>query len=246
MRKFVSKIIAAADPKGNVNAIRQLALEAVNQKADAIAVVGNLSDKNSGVRGYGPILKALAEPHLPAFFIPGPEDVPFAGFLREAANAEIVYPHLRGVHTTFAIAPGYVVFCGMGGTIHDDPAAVRDEVEGLSYPGWEAEYRLKFLHELKDYQKVFMFATNPKHKGLGEKGSATVAEIINTYVPRIVLVAGEPQKREIIGKSLVVTLGDVGEGLFMVVDLRKHEVIDGQLDLAPAEGQVESQGTKAA
>jgi Icc-related predicted phosphoesterase len=246
MRKFVSKIMAAANPKGNVNVIRQLAQEAVNQRADAIAVVGNLSAKNSSARGYGPIFKALAEPHLPAFYVPGPEDVPFGDFLREAANVEIVYPHLRGVHATCAIAPGYVVFSGMGGAIHDDPATVRDEIEGLSYPGWEAEYRLKFLHELKDYQKVFMFATNPEHKGLGEKGSAVVAEIINTYIPRIVLVAGEPRKREIIGKSLVITLGNVDEGHFTMVDLRRHEVIDGQLNLAPAERRVESQGPKAA
>ena len=93
---------------------------------------------------------------------------------------------------------------------------------------------------------MFMFATNPKHKGLGEEGSATVAEMINTYVPRIVLVAGEPRKREIIGKSLVIKLGNVGEGSFVMVDLRKHEVTEGQLNLAPAERQVELQGTKAA
>src|SRR5581483_6691772 len=114
MRKFVSKIIAAADPKGNVNAIRQLAQEAVNQRADAIALVGNLSDKNSTAGGYGPILKALAEPHLPAFYGPGSVDLLFAHFFRQAAHLEIVFPHLRGVHATFAIAPGYVVFSGMG------------------------------------------------------------------------------------------------------------------------------------
>ena len=47
MRKFVSKIVAAANPKGNVNAIRQLDREAVSLGADAIALVGNISDKAS-------------------------------------------------------------------------------------------------------------------------------------------------------------------------------------------------------
>jgi hypothetical protein len=224
-----------------VNAIRQLDREAVSLGADAIALVGNISDKASPASSYAPILKALAESHLPAFYVPGPEDAPFADFLREAANLEIVYPHLRGVHATFAMAPGYVVFSGMGGAIHDDPATVRDEVEGLRYPGWEAEYRLKFLHELKDYQKVFMFATVPEHKGLGQKGSSSLTEIINTYIPRIVLVAGEPRSREIIGKSLVIMLGSVSEGNFTIVELRKHEVTDGHMDLLPGEDQPQQQ-----
>ena len=34
---------------------------------------------------------------------------------------ELVYPHLNGVHGTFAIGPSHVLFAGMGGEIVDEP-----------------------------------------------------------------------------------------------------------------------------
>jgi Icc-related predicted phosphoesterase len=192
-------------------------------------LLGNLKSKNADPRSYGEILKALGETHLPSFYIPGPEDCPFSEYLREAANFEVVFPHLHGVHGTFAMAPGYVVVAGMGGTIEDDPAVVREEVQGLKYPAWEVAYRLKFLRELKDYQKLFVFTTAPEHKGLADKGSAGLAEIIKTHNPRLVLVGGRSQKVEMLGTSQTVMLGSLAESSFTVVDLRKHQVVFGHL-----------------
>ena len=34
---------------------------------------------------------------------------------------ELVYPHLNGVHGTFAIGPSHVLFAGMCGEIVDEP-----------------------------------------------------------------------------------------------------------------------------
>lgn len=225
MRKAVSRILAASEPDGNIEAVRQLGQEASNTGADAIVLLGSLTEKGTDPKAYGQVLKALSEPQLPAFYIPGPHDAPFPDFLRDAANFEIVYPHIRGVHGTFAMAPGFLVFAGIGGTVQDDPSAVRDEYETLQYPGWEVEYRLKFLQELKDYQKVFLFTTAPEHKGLHEKGSAALAEITKTYNPRVVLVAGRESKHEMLAKSLVIAVGSLAEGYFTSVDLRKHEAV---------------------
>ena len=149
----------------NIEAVRQLAWEACDLGAGAIALLGNLTPKNTDPREYAEVLRALSEVRLPAFYVPGPEDAPFSEFQREAASFEVVYPNVRGVHGTFAMSPGQVVWSGMGGTIEDHPDTIRDEVGALCYPGWEVEYRLKFLQELKDYQKVFMFTTFPEHKG---------------------------------------------------------------------------------
>lgn len=224
MRKSMPKIIAASGPSGSVEAVRQLAREACDVGAGVIALLGSLTPKNKDPREYAEVLKALSEAQLPAFYIPGPEDAPFSAFLREAANFEVVYPKVRGVHGTFSIAPGHVVWSGMGGTIEDHPDTIRDEVGALRYPGWEVAYRLKFLQELKDYQNVFMFTTFPEHKGRHEKGSAVLAEIIKTYNPRLVLVGGGEPRHETVGKSLLVALGCLAEGNFTVIDFRKREV----------------------
>jgi Icc-related predicted phosphoesterase len=91
------------------------------------------------------------------------------------------------------------------------------------------EYRLKFLGELKDYQKVFLFSTPPEHKGFHEQGSPTLAELINTYKPRLVLVSGKELKHEMLGTSLLVMPGSLAEGNFSLIDLHQHTVETGSV-----------------
>jgi Icc-related predicted phosphoesterase len=183
MRRSKSKILAASGSDGDIEAVRQLGMKARDVAASAIALLGSLTHKNAVRREYERVLKALAEAGLPAFYVPGKEDAPFCELQREAASFEVVHPNVRGVHGTFAMGPGHVVWSGMGGTIEDDPDAIREKAESLCYPGWEVEYRLKFLQELKDCEKVFLFTTSPSHKGLRENGSSLLAEIIKTHNP---------------------------------------------------------------
>jgi Icc-related predicted phosphoesterase len=224
MRKHVSRILATSEPLGNLEEVERLAKRVADTGAEAVAVLGSLVSQSATTRAYGKFFKMLAETRLPTFYIPGSEDVPIYEYLREAANIEIVYPYLRGVHGTFAIAPGYIVFTGLGGTVIDDPHMRREELETLRYPGWEVEYRLKFLGELKDYQKVFLFSTPPEHKGFHEQGSTILAELIKTYQPRLVLVSGKGMKHEMLGTSSLVMPGSLAEGNFSVIDLRQHTV----------------------
>jgi Icc-related predicted phosphoesterase len=229
MSSRLSKIIAASGPAGNVEAVRQVGEQARDIRADAVFLVGSLTPKNADPREYGRVLNALGDCGLPAFYIPGSDDAPFGEFLREAANIEIVVPNIHGVHGTFAMAPGHEVITGLGGTILDDMSTVRDEIETLRYPGWELEYRLNFLKELKDYPRIFLFSTFPEHKGLHESGSTVVAEVIKTYKPRLVLVGGRVHKREMIGTSLLVALASLAEGAFTVIDMRTNEAKPGVL-----------------
>src|SRR5918999_4380194 len=149
-------------------------LEAVGEDgADALALLGDLGAEGE-VREYAAILRTVGRANLPAFYIPGAGDAPFGKYLREAHNTEVIFPSMHGVHGTFALAPGYqLLFAGMGGEIVDDPHHEREELERLSYPGWEVEYRLKVLRELKDYPKVFLFVTPPAHKGLREGAASS-------------------------------------------------------------------------
>ena len=225
MRQHVNTIIATSDPLGHLEYLERFVAYATGVKADAVVVLGNLLAERAGDRTYGTLFKLLAGIGLPTFFVPGPLDVPMQEYLWEAANIETAAPYLHGVHSTFAFAPGYVVFTGFGGTIVDDVQTVREEREALRYPGWEVEYRLRFLSELKDYQKVFLFTTMPAHKGRHEPGSQVLAEVVKSYRPRLVLVGGQEEHRqEFLGKSLVVMPGRLSRGEFSKIDLYAHTV----------------------
>jgi Icc-related predicted phosphoesterase len=78
--------------------------------------------------------------------------------------------------------------------------------------------RLKLLRELKEYQLVLVFCTPPEHKGLGRAGSEVVAELVNTYAPRLVVCGGE-RGIEMLGRSLVVAPGSLADGGYAVADL---------------------------
>ena len=205
-------------------------LEAAGQDdAQALALLGDLGAEGE-VREYAAVLRTVGRANLPAFYIPGPGDAPFGKYLREAHNTEVVFPSMHAVHGTFALAPGYqLLFAGMGGEIVDDPHHEREELERLSYPGWEVEYRLKILRELKDYPKVFLFGTPPAHKGLREGGSEVLAEVVKTYAPALVLTGGEGFHGEQLGTSLMVSLGTLSEGEYALVDLSEREVEEKKL-----------------
>jgi uncharacterized protein len=219
-------VICGADPQGSAAEVERLADAAAESGAQAIALVGDLG---------GGVLRALGKAGLPAFWVPGPGDAPIEAHLREAFNMELAFPRLRGVHGTAAFAPGPVLFAGMGGAVSDDPDAERDERESLRYPRWEAEYRLKLLADLKDYELVLLFATPPAHKGHDHPGSEALTELVATYRARLVVSGGE-RRSELIGRTLVVAPGSLAEGEYAVADLHERQVELRELAATAAPG----------
>jgi uncharacterized protein len=228
LSSHITKIVAVYEPRGQSEKVERLLKAAREDGAQVLALLGDLG-ADGEVREYAGLLRAVGRADFPAFYVPGPGDAPFSKYLKEAHNTEVVFASLHGVHGTFAFAPGYLLFAGMGGEISDDLRHEREELEQLSYPGWEVEYWLKILRELKDYQKVFLFGTPPAHKGLREGGSEIVAELVKTYSPRLVLTGGESFRRERLGTSLVVAPGSLSEGGYALVDLSEGEVEEKRL-----------------
>jgi Icc-related predicted phosphoesterase len=218
----VNRILCAADPRGDGGAVDGLLDAARQSDAHMIALVGDLGGGAGGHAAVRSIFHSLGRAELPSFWVPGPADAPIGEYLREAYNSEVVYPALHGVHGTAAFASGQVLVAGFGGEVMDDLDAARDEVERLRYPRWEAEYRLKLLRELKDYELVLLFATPPSHKAHGTPGSEVVAELVGTYRPRVVVCAGE-RRSEMLGRSLIVAPGSLSEGRYALVDLQARE-----------------------
>src|SRR4051812_42116358 len=200
-----TRVMCASDPRGSSEAVERMLEGAEESQVQAVALVGDLSG-DRGEEGYRAVFKALAKAGLPAFWVPGPADAPVERYLREAYNMELVHTSLHGVHGSAAFAPGPVLFAGMGGEVGDDPEGPRDEQSALRYQRWEAEYRLKLLRELKDYELVLLFSTPPAHKGSGRAGSEVLAELATTYRARLVVCAGE-RGSELIGRTLVVAPG---------------------------------------
>jgi uncharacterized protein len=230
MNADVSTLLAVADPRGAIYRLAPLLKQRDELEFDALAVVGDLANPG-GDRSeeYRTLFEALGASGIRTFWVPGPADAPIDTYLREARNMEVVFPNLRGVHGTCTLQR-HVLFAGMGGEIEDDPDAERDEQMRLRYPAWEAEYRLKLVGELDQYQSVFLFSTPPAHKGLGVPGSQVLAELVNTHRPRVVITAGSERGSELLGTSLVVAPGSLLAGEYAVVDLREQRVAEYTLE----------------
>ena len=225
-RETVRMLLAVAEVRGAVEALRGLLDGLDETEVDAIALVGDLGvEWGEKPETYRAIFKALGEAERPAFWVPGVNDAPLADYLRESYNLEVVYPFLHGVHGTVAFAPGPLLFAGMGGEIGDDPNTLRAEEYLVRYPAWEVEYRLKVLRELEEHELVLLFFTPPAHKGLREPGSEVLAELVKTHNPRLVVTAGAEPVEERLGRSLVVSPGRLADGRYTLVDLR-----DGRAD----------------
>ena len=216
--KHMTKILCAGDPRGDEAALESVL--ASGDSFDAVAVVGDLGGPSANYRS---VLETLGSAGRPAYWVPGRHDAPIGGYLEEAYNAETVFPMLRGVHGTLAIAPSHVLFAGLGGEISDDPKTPREEVEALRYPRWEAEYRFKVLRELDEHETVLLFGTTPLHKGRHTGESEIVAEVIATYRARLAVCAGPPAS-QVLGRSLVVSPGSVTEGQYAIADLQARAV----------------------
>lgn len=222
MRNKISSFFAVAEPKGHTENIEQLVNLATKHQVDALVVLGDLAGPSSKPDTFAKLFKILGSANPPVYYIPGPDDMPVSEYLREAYNMELVYPYMHGVHGTFAFALGHVVFAGMGGEILDEMQAEREEIQRLRYAGWEVEYRLKILHELKDYPKIFLFTTYPHHRGLKQPGSEVLAELIKTHNPQVVIARHPVFQQNRLGKSLLVSPGLLTEGKAAIVNLRER------------------------
>jgi Icc-related predicted phosphoesterase len=216
----IERILAVGPINGNLGSLEAVLERVIPLGADAAVVVGDLGAPWSNAATYRSIFRALGASGTPTYWVPGITDAPVRRYLLESYNMEIAFPQLHGVHGTVALGPGPVVFAGMGGDIVDDPKTIRMEEALLRYPGWEAEYRLKALGELKDYAKVLLFTTPPAHKGLGTPGSRVLAELIKTYNPRVAVIAGEYPGRTLLAKTHVVSPGRIDGGDYALIDFR--------------------------
>ena len=213
--------LALAEPAGDAAALQPWLALAREREADVLFVLGNLTGPRAEAEPLAEVLRALGESHLPTFLIPGPGDAPVSRYLREAYNIERVFPNVHGVHGTFGFTPNYTLVAGMGGEIVDEATAPRGEVGTLRYPAWEVEYRLRILHELRDYPKIFLFSTPPARQPGSTGRSQALEELIATHRPRLVLVNGPQRDEWLVGTSKIVAVPPLSTSQGLWLDLQE-------------------------
>lgn len=224
MRRTLRNIIAVSSPKGDVETIKKIIDKASNNETDALAVIGDLTQPDADSRQVKEIFSALGKSNIPSYYIPGPNDSPIATYLRETHNIELVYPTMHGVHGVFAFAPGYILIAGMGGNIISESSEEsREELKSLQYYEWEVEYRLKILHEIKDYPKIFLFNTLPAISGIEGADNKELSTLIKTHNPQLVISGGTEYFTRWIGKSLLVNPGALADKVGAFIDLRERK-----------------------
>ena len=123
---------------------------------------------------------------------------------------DVAFPHLRGVHGSFALAPGPVVFTGMGGEIRDDPGAIRDESAFISDPAWEGRVPAEGAARAEGASALGLDTTAPATRGRDRREHYS-ATLLKTYSPRVAVIAADEPSASMLGKTLVILPGCVDE-----------------------------------
>jgi hypothetical protein len=221
------KLLALGGINGAIEPLAQ-ALENLTDDVVAIAVVGDLGGPEGTPETYRAVFRTLGRAERPTYWVPGATDSTLRHHLHDTSGLEIAFPQLHGVHGRVADSPSHILFAGMGGEIvdgADDPPPG----EGLRYSGREAEYRMREITEFKEHPRVLLFTTQPAHKGSQVPGSDAVAELINTYRPRLAIVAGDGVSEERLGTTLVVSPGRIDRGQFAVIGLHDLSIEVGDV-----------------
>ena len=129
-------------------------------------------------------------------------------------------PLLRPRHVHDRRRPGRGRF---GGRITEGE---RETETALHYPGWEVMYRMAFLSQLEqDLVLIFHHPLAQVHEldlvDHEHAGREVITELVGAWRPRVVVVAGARQAREMYGTTVVVSPGHLDQGQYTVFDTHR-------------------------
>lgn len=219
------RILALAHIDGRTEGLEQVKSLAAEERCDAVVVAGSLlppapaGNETDRAQQLHRVLVGLADAPCPVCVIPGENDAPERLVMPAATAEQWVARNLRSVHGSFALV-GNTAVVGFGGAITDTG---RDVDTRLSYPAWEAAYRLAFIRELDQRLVLVFHQPHAEAKEVdvvdGEhRGSRGVTALIGTWRPRLAVVGGVEQGREVYGDTVVVSPGAFSRGHYAVAD----------------------------
>lgn len=169
---------------------------------------------------------ALGAMRTVAAVVPGPWDTPLRAFLMAGMNARSQSPGVHLVHCTMATTRD-VVISGVGGEL--------TEMEDSGEPvvrcsRTTAEYFLQSFGAAPESEKVLLLGSPPKGALGGGQGRAIAGDMIDTYHPKLCVVAGSSQGRgvERVAHTTIVNPGCLSDGSAAWIDWSRE--IDEQVE----------------
>jgi Icc-related predicted phosphoesterase len=226
MRTF----LACSGIDGQKNAVDRLEQLARQRHPDAILFAGGLfapSESNESpaagaerrhqdVQLLEQFFATLGATRTAAAVIPGPADSPLRAFLMAGMNARSQSPGVHLVHCTIVTARD-VVISGVGGQL--------TEVEDCGEPAVRcsrttAEYFLQAFGAADESEKVLLLGTPPKGTLGGAAGHAVAGDLIDSYHPKLCVVAGPSEGRgvEQVAHTTIVHPGSLRSGSAAWID----------------------------
>ncbi len=162
-----------------------------------------------------------------AAVIPGPHDTPLRAFLMAGMHARSQSPGVHLVHCTL-VTWHDVVISGVGGELtHAEDSG--DPVVRCSRT--TADYFLQAFAAAGESEKILLLGAAPKGSLGGESGNTLSGEMIDSFHPRLSIVAGPNDERgvERFARTTVVNPGALSEGAAAWIDWNRE--VDDQVEL---------------
>ena len=221
MRTF----LACAGILGQEQAIQRLVGLVRERQPDAVLFAGGILDPTAE-RGKADadllekFFAVLGENEAKAMVIPGPNDVPLSLFLRAGINVEA---ELAGVHVVHNVVTTNrdVAISGVGGEL------TQDEDRGaptIRCSRTTAEYYLRELEAADQPQKVLLLAVPPNGQLGGKEGNTLAGELIDSYHPKLCVVAGPTDSRGIdrVAHTTIVNPGRLADNSAAWIDWNRE------------------------
>ena len=226
MRTF----LACSGIDGQKNAIDKLE-ELVRQRhPDAILFAGGLfappqSDESPAaaaerrhrdVQLLEQFFATLGATRTVAAVIPAATDSPLRAFLMAGMNARSQSPGVHLVHCTIITARD-VVISGVGGELTE----VEDSGEPMVRSSrTTAEYFLQAFDTAAESEKILLLGSAPKGVLGGSTGNPVAGDLIDTYHPKLCVVAGPSEGRgvEQVAHTTIVQPGSLATGSAAWID----------------------------
>lgn len=162
-----------------------------------------------------------------AAVIPGPNDAPLRAFLMAGMHARSQSPGVHLVHCTMVTSRD-VVISGVGGELtHAEDSG--DPIVRCSRT--TAEYHIQAFDAADESEKVLLLGTAPKGELGGDTGNEIAGELIDSYHPKLCIVAGPHDRRgtQRVARTTVVNPGHLCDGGAAWIDWSRE--VDEQVEM---------------
>ena len=162
-----------------------------------------------------------------AAVIPGPHDAPLRAFLMAGMHARSQSPGVHLVHCTL-VTSGDVIISGVGGEL----THAEDSGEPIvRCSRTTADYFVQAFGAADESEKVLLLGTAPKGDLGGDAGNEIAGELIDSYHPKLCIVAGPHDRRgfQRLAKTTVVNPGHLSEGSAAWIDWSRE--VDQQVEM---------------